>query len=234
MKLKYLTLITPLVLVGCGDSNVINVTPGDEVEKEDFTNSFETSEMLLKSNYHVDISLSYFGAPVGQMGYSSSIDFDNSNIKVIYSDKPTDPYYFDFDADQTSSAAYTFDFYMPPSENGLDSYNKQTFKNVSLDNGFMGIAGIVASTYGRGLDIPSGLSASDFVYSNGIYKLDNKELKYGATTFTVFDISFKEGKLLEMYTHYESHWDDVSAVYDAKMVFSRHGQVEVTLPEILK
>ena len=55
MKTRLLFFASLLALTGCG-SSMSDITPGDEVEKASFENAFLVRNILLHSNYHVDIT----------------------------------------------------------------------------------------------------------------------------------------------------------------------------------
>lgn len=237
MKTRLLFFASLLALTGCG-SSMSDITPGDKVEKASFENAFLVRNILLHSNYHVDITYKQYNTPAeGHTSYSKSIDFDSKKAKVIYtSDKK--PYYFDFSSSNDSSS-YTFDFYSPFVYNNEVSYSVKSYKNISLSNDFMGINDLDMETGGKGLVLISGLNHSSFKLNGGIYeltspiKVDRGEAK---ATYDVIKVSFFGDNPKEIYYHYdieitvEEQTLKMSA--ESRLVFSKHGQVSVTLPEI--
>ena len=239
MKAKFLFLASLLALTGCGDAPMSDITPGNEVDKGSFEQTLSLSNILLHSNYHIDVAYNQTGLPPeAKPYYSRSMDFADKKIKVYYS-RDNDPFYFDFSR-SNDSASYTFDLYSPNINGNEVTYSKRTFENISLPNSFMGIEELLQVTSGAGLTMMSGLSFADFNLSGGIYQnkkpITTSEVGVLAT-FDLVKLSFIGDNVKELYYHVSSEiptseTETMSAAIEAHLVYSKYGQVSFTLPTV--
>ena len=109
MKARLMFLTSLLVLTGCGTPES-SFAPGDEVSETNFNKAFAVREILLNSNYHVDVTYNEYDIPSeeGHASCSKSIDFDGKKAKVFYT-SDEDPFYFDLSR-TTEEDKYSFDF----------------------------------------------------------------------------------------------------------------------------
>lgn len=239
MKAKMLFLASLLALTGCGgEADMSVVSGGDEVEKGTFEGAFLIRNLFLNSNFHMDVSYKQTEMPGGREMYSKSVDFNGPKLKVTYNLDDIAPAYFDFSASNESSS-FTFDLYHKENDEA-QSYYKQTYKNVSISNDFMGINDLFPVTYGLGITLVSGLDFSKFEFSGGVYqnkepiKVNREGMEYD---FSSLKVSMSGTNPKEVYYKVASKIQiDVDKFMDvtseAHMYFSKYGQVTVTLPEV--
>lgn len=252
MKTRFLFLTSLLALAGCGGSsgpNMSDITPGDETAKTDFERAFTFIDIFKNKNYHIDATYLQYGLPDEESvtSYIKSFDCDRGKIKAEFS-RGGEPYYFDFTKTGETSP-YTVDVYtpLPPTELEPLPYEKKS-KNVTVSNEFMDISKVTNITDGRTIPLASGLSFSQFHYSGGIYYLNEpvvivqpatESIPFKVTsTFDVFKVSFNEDHPKEVYYHQsilaesEEEEQKMTMSSEAKLVFSKYGQVSVTLPTV--
>jgi hypothetical protein len=242
MKAKFMFLASLLSLTACGGGPAISdITPGDEVSKGSFEAAYSLNNILLHSNYHVEVSYTQTGLPEQAMIlYSKSMDFADKKIKVYYN-LYSHPYYFDFSR-SNDSAAYTFDLYYPEDDHAKEpTYKIRTFTNISLSNDFMSVEELLQVTSGVGLSLMSGLGYSDFAFSGGVYTTKNpiKHTMSGVeATFDVIKTSFLGDNPKEFYYRLSgevptSEAETITLVAEEKAVYSKYGQVSITLPDVV-
>lgn len=240
MKAKFLFLASLLALTGCGGDALSDVAAGDQVEKGPFEQASLINNILLHSNYHVEVTSNQTGLPPeAKANYPRAMDFADKKIKVQYS-LTREPYYFDFSR-SNDSASYTFDLYSPAVNDATTPYTVKTYENISLSNDFMGIAELIAVTGGFGLNMMSGLKYSDFTFNGGVY-VNTKPIKVtefgGESTFDVIKLSFLGSNIKDLYYHVTSEIptsesESITVGLEMRMVFSQFGQVSVTLPDVV-
>ena len=241
MKVKFLFLASLLALTGCGGDALSDVTAGDEADKASFEQASLINNILLHSNYHVEVTSNQTGLPPeAKSNYPRAMDFADKKIKVQYS-LTREPYYFDFSRSNDSSS-YTFDLYTPQVNRASETpYTVKTYENKSLSNDFMGIAELVAITGGYDLSMMSGLKFSDFTFNGGVY-VNTKPIKTADSgheaTFDVIKLSFLGDNIKDLYYHVTSEiptseTTSISVGLEMRMIFSQFGQVSVTLPDVV-
>ena len=240
-KAKFLFLASLLALTGCGGDALSDVTAGDEVDKASFEAASSLNNILLHSNYHVEVTYNQTGLPPeAKVFYARSMDYAGKKIKVQYN-RVNEPYYFDFSR-SNDSASYTFDLYSPQVNRASETpYTKRTFENISLPNSFMGIEELLQVTSGYGLTMMSGLSFSDFNLSGGVYQLKKPitTSEVGVlATFDVVKLSFDKDNIKDLYYHVTSEiptsdTETMAVAVEARLIFSQFNQVSVTLPEVV-
>ena len=242
MKAKFLFLASLLALTGCGGDALSDVTAGDTVEKNTFEGAFLVSNILLNSNYHVEVTFNQTGLPPeAKVEYSKAMDFANKKIKVNYN-RINEPYYFDFSR-SNDSASYSFDVYTPlvNREANQAQYSVRQYNNYSISNDFMGINDLLGATSGLGLTMMSGLQYAKFTLSGGVYQLSSP-IKVGQSgvemTFDVIKASFAGNNVKDLYYHATaeipaSPTETYHVVQEARLIFSNFGGVSVTLPDVV-
>lgn len=238
MKARLMFLASLLVLTGCNTSES-SFAPGDEVSETNFNKAFAVREILLNSNYHVDVTFNEYDIPSeeGHASYSKSIDFDGKKAKVLYTSNE-DPFYFDFSR-TTEEDKYSFDFYSPYTYDSELYYSVEPYDNVTISNGLYGIKDMIKILGNKDLTLITGITYSDFKFNNGIYELKESiqtEMGTAKATFNVIKVSFKGNVPKEVYYHMSVDYTFEAQVFtismDSHLAFSKHGEVKVELPEI--
>ncbi len=238
MKTRLMFLTSLLVLTGCNNPGSSSAT-GDEINETNFIKAFAVREILLNSNYHVDVTFNEYNIPSeeGHASYSKSIDFDGKKAKVLYTSND-DPFYFDFSR-TTGEDKYSFDFYSPYTYDSELYYSVEAHDNVAISNGLYGIKDMINILGNKDLTLITGIIYSDFKYNNGIYELKEPiqaEMGSAKATFDVIKVSFKGNAPKEVYYHMSVDYTFESQVFtismDSHLTFSKHGEVTVELPEV--
>lgn len=238
MKTRLMFLINLLVLTGCNATNSSSA-PGEEVSETNFNKAFAVREILLNSNYHVDVTFNEYDIPSeeGHASYSKSIDFDGKKAKALYTSNE-DPFYFDFSR-TTEEDKYSFDFYSPYTYDSELYYSVESHDNVTISNGLYGIKDMINILGNKDLTLITGIVYSDFKFDNGIYELKEPiqaEMGSAKATFDEINVSFKGKAPKDVYYHMSVDYTFGSQVFtismDSHLAFSKHGEVTVELPEV--
>lgn len=238
MKTRLMFLTSLLVLTGC-NAPKSSFTPGDEVSETNFNKAFAVREILLNSNYHVDVTFNEYDIPSeeGHASYSKSIDFDGKKAKALYTSNE-DPFYFDFSR-TTEEDKYSFDFYSPYTYDSELYYSVESHDNVTISNGLYGIKDMINILGNKDLTLITGIIYSDFKFNNGIYELKKPiqaEMGSAKATFDAINVSFKGNAPKEVYYHMSVDYTFETQVFtismDSHLAFSKHGEVTVELPEV--
>ena len=238
MKARLMFLTSLLVLTGCNGPES-SFAPGDEVSETNFNKAFAVREILLNSNYHVDVTLNEYNIPSeeGHASYSKSIDFDGKKAKALYTSKE-DPFYFDFSR-TTEEEKYSFDFYSPYTYDSKLYYSVEPHNNVTISNRLLGIKDMIGVLGNKDLTLITGIIYSDFKFNNGIYELKKPiqaEMGSSKATFDVIKVSFKGNAPKEVYYHMSVDYTYETQVFtismDSHLAFSKYGEVKVKLPEV--
>ena len=238
MKARLIFLTSLLVLTGCNTPES-SFSPGDEVNETNFNKAFAVREILLNSNYHVDVTYNEYDIPSeeGHAFYSKSIDFDGKKAKVLYT-SDEDPFYFDFSR-TTEEDKYSFDFYSPYTYDSELYYSIAPHDNVTISNGLYGIKDLLKVLGNKDLTLITGIIYTDFKFNDGIYELKEPieaEMGSSKATFDVIKVSFKGNAPKEVYYHMSVDFTMETQVFtismDSHLKFSKHGEVRVELPEV--